>query len=111
MKNLFVNLLTTSFSYGEERHFVRMTLSKIYAEAVYNDFCDKVDLADYCESLTQYNNCMFVYFVGDAEGKGAIEQLYKNIEAIIADANKNSVTHDDLKNKLRNLRKGVIVKN
>lgn len=84
-----------------------MTTSKIYAEAVYNNFSDKVDLADYCESLTQYNNCMLVYFVEEADE----ELLSKLIENTVAEANKNSLTHDDLKNKLRNLRKGAIVKN
>lgn len=107
MRNLFLNLLTTSFSYCEERHFIKMTTSKIYAEAVYNNFSYKVDLADYCESLTQYNNCMFVYFVEEADE----ELLSKLIENTVAEANRNSLTYDDLKNKLRNLRKGVIVKN
>lgn len=107
MKNLFVNLLTTSFSYGEERHYVKMTACKIYAEAVYNNFSDKVDLSEYRESLTQYNNCMFVYFVEEADE----ELLSKLIKNVVAEANKNNLTHDVLKNKLRNLKKGVIVKN
>lgn len=109
MRNLYVNLLT-SIRGEEERHFVKITASNVFAEAIYRDYSDKVDIADFRENETQYNNCMLVYCVGDAEKLG-VKELYKLVEDTVADANNEGVRFEELKNKLRSFKRGTILRN
>lgn len=109
MRNLYVNLLT-SIRGEEERHFVKITASNVFAEAIYRDYSDKVDIADFRENETQYNNCMLVYCVGDAEKLG-VKELYKLVEDTVADANNECVRFEELKNKLRSFKRGTILRN